>query len=170
MSTHDHRYLHGVWDLYTSIFTPRHNTTCSLGKTNSSYFQRRGPEGQIECFNTRRRQTEIDCFVLMDFVLIPTLGCFYHFCTCQELRSLSLRKLFNVAARKEISTGWFEVTCRKKVLVSCKCGSVSVGGRLYKTTTNVKLHIRENFFCRRLVRKHQLPEQIEEKEERNLFG
>ena len=54
------------------------------------YFQRTRPECEIESFFTTGRQKKIDCFSVDGFcsrcnTVIEAMGCFYHFCPCQEL-------------------------------------------------------------------------------------
>ena len=53
------------------------------------------------------------------------MGCFHHFCHCQEL--LSLKKISNVAVGKENSLNSVEAIYRRKVSLSLKCGNVSGG-------------------------------------------
>ena len=56
-----------------------------------SYFQSTRPECEIESFFTTGRQKKIDCFSVAGFrshcnTVFESMGCFYHFCPCQELR------------------------------------------------------------------------------------
>ena len=83
------------------------------------------------------------------------MGSFYHSCPCQELRP-SLTE-------EDIKRGY-----RKRELDELKRSYIEDKGftvierwehewwRLYKTATNVKLHIRENFHYRRLLTELQL--------------
>ena len=94
------------------------------------------------------------------------MGCFYHFCPCQELRP-SLNE-------EDIKGG-----SRKRELDELRQGYIQEKGftvieewecewwRFYKTTTNVILHIRESFPYRRSLTEPQLLEGIMT---RNLFG
>ena len=81
------------WDLdsETSKFTPRQNKTHSFEYMVMSYFQRIRPECEIESFFTAGRQKKIESFSVDGFcshcmTVFEAMGCFYHFCSCQELR------------------------------------------------------------------------------------
>ena len=81
------------WDIdsETIRFTPRQNKTLSFEIMVMSYFRRTGPDCKIERFYTTGRQNKIDCFSVDGFcshcnTVIEAMGCFYHFCPCQELR------------------------------------------------------------------------------------
>ena len=89
--------LYTRWDLDSeaSRFIPRKNKASSFEKnyllTWKSYFQRTRPERKIERFLTTGRQKKIDCFTVDGFcshsnTVFEAMGCFYHFCLCQELR------------------------------------------------------------------------------------
>ena len=109
--------------------------------------------------------------VLMGFVLIATLcseamGSFYHFCPSQELRSsLTEEDIKRVSRRRELEELRGSYIQEKGFTLNemweCEWW------RLYKNTTNVKLHIPENFHYRRSLRKQQL---IEGRKKGRLFG
>ena len=72
-------------------FTPRQNKTRSFENMFMFHFQRTRPECEIESFFTAGRQKNIDCFSVEGFcshcnTVLEAMGCFYHFCLCQELR------------------------------------------------------------------------------------
>ena len=78
-------------DSESSKFSPRQNKTRSFEKMVKSYFERTRPDRNIESFYTTGRQMKIDCFSVYGFfsrcnTVFETMGCFYHFCSCQELR------------------------------------------------------------------------------------
>ena len=55
------------------------------------YFRRTKPESEIERIFKTGRQKKIDCFSVDGFcshcnTVFEAIGCFYHFCPCQELR------------------------------------------------------------------------------------
>ena len=86
--------LYTRWDIdsKTGRFTPRQNKTLSSENMIMSYFERTRPDCNIESFYTTGRQKKIDCFSVDGFFSSPTtlfeaMGCFNHFCLCQELRS-----------------------------------------------------------------------------------
>ena len=94
------------------------------------------------------------------------MGCFDHFCSCQELRpSLTEQDIKRGSKKRELDE------LRRDYLEKKGFTVIEMWEyewwRLYKTTSNVKLHIRENFPNRRSVTEHQLFEKIKK---RNLFG
>ena len=85
--------LYTRWDLdsETSKFTPRQNKTRSFWNMVMSYFRRTRPECENESFFTTGRQKKVDCFSVDGVcshcnTVFEAMGCFYHFCPCQELR------------------------------------------------------------------------------------
>ena len=93
--------------------------------------------------------------------------CFYNFCPFQKLRpSLTEDGRRKSGSRKrepdELRRGYVQ----KKGFIVLEMWECE-WWRLYKTTTNVKLHIRENFPYRRSLTEHQLLEGIKKG---NLFG
>ena len=73
-----------------------------------SYFQRTIPECEIESFFTTGRQKKIDCFSVDGFfshcnTVFEAMGCFYHFCPCQELRtSLTEKEIQRGSEKREL--------------------------------------------------------------------
>ena len=129
-----------------------------------SYFRRTRPDCKIESFYTTGRQEKIDRFIVDGFrshciTVFEAMGCFYHFCPCQELRP-SLTE-------EDIKRG-----SRRRELDELRRGYIQEKGftviemwefewwRLYKTTTIVKLRIREKFPYRRSLTEQQLLEGI----------
>ena len=56
-----------------------------------SHFQRQRPDCKIESFYTTGTQKKIDCFKVDGFcahcnTVFEAMGCFYHYCSCQEAR------------------------------------------------------------------------------------
>ena len=165
--------LYKRWDIdsETSRFTPRQSKTRSFENIVTPYFQRTRPDCKTESFYTTGRQKKIDRFSVDGFcshcnTVLEAMGCFYLFCPCQELRP-SLTE-------KDIKRG-----SRRRELEELRRGYIQEKGftviemwecewwRLYKTTTNVKLHIRENFPYKRLLSDQQLLEGIKKG---NIFG
>ena len=149
--------LYTRWDLdsESSRFTPRQNKTRSFENMVMSYFQRTRPDCNIESFYTTGRQKKIDCFSVEGLcshcnTVFEAMGCFYHFCPVKSSTHLSLKKRFNVVARRE-SSMFLKCFTVFEMWEYERC-------RLYKTTTNVKLHIRKNFFYRRSLTEQQLLE------------
>ena len=84
--------LYTRWDIdsETSRVTPRQNTTRSFENMVMTYFQRTRLDCKIESFHTTCRQKKIDRFSVDGFFshcnnVFEAMGCFYHFCPCQEL-------------------------------------------------------------------------------------
>ena len=136
-----------------------------------SYFQRTRPDCKIESFYTTGRQKKTDCFSVVGFcshcnTVFEAMGCFYPFCPCQELRpSLTEEDIKRGSRNREIDELRWSYIQEKgfTVIEMWECE----WWRLYKTTTNVKLHIREIFPYRRSLTEHQLLENIRKG---NFFG
>ena len=73
-----------------------------------SYFQRTTPECEIESFFTTGRQKKNDYFGVDGFyshcnTVFEAMGCFYHFCPCQELRpSLTQEDIQRGSKKREL--------------------------------------------------------------------
>ena len=85
-------YMRWNIDSETGRFTPRQNKTRSFEIMVISYFQRTRPDCKIESFYTTGIQEKIDRFSVDGFcshcnTVFEAMGCFYHCCPCQELRS-----------------------------------------------------------------------------------
>ena len=139
----------------TVRFTPRQSKTRSLEKR---------PEGKIENFYTPSRQNKTDRFCVHEFcslcnTVFQAMGCFDHFCPCQEVNpSLTQEDIQRGSEKREIDQ-LRRIYIQKKgftVTEKWKCE----WWRLYKTTTNFELPIRESFRYRRSRTEHQLPEGI----------
>ena len=101
-------YTRWDFDSETSSFTPRQNKTRSFENMVMSYFQRTRPKCEIESFLTTIRQNKIECFSVDWFFLIGTLCLkpWVGFTTSVPVNNcvpLSLKKIFNVVARRECS-------------------------------------------------------------------
>ena len=99
-------YTRWDFDSETSRFTPRLNKTRSFEKMVMSYFQRTRPQCEIESFLTTGRQIKIDCFGVDGIcshcnVVFEAMGCFYHFCPCQELRPSLTEELIQRGSKKK---------------------------------------------------------------------
>ena len=137
------------FDSETSRFILRQNKTRSFENMVLSYFQRTRQEYKIESFFTTGRQKKIDCFSVDGFCshcnsVFEALGCFYHFCTCQELRPSLTEEDIQRGSKKR------ELDALRRHYIQEKCFKViemweSEWWRLYKTTNTVKQHIREHF-------------------------
>ena len=121
----------------TSRLTPRQNKTRSFENMVVPYFQRTRTDCKIECFY-------VDGFCSHCNTVFKAMGCFYHFCPCQELRPSLTGEDINRGSKKreldELRRGYIqEESFTVTEMWECEWW------RLYKTTINVKLHIREKF-------------------------
>ena len=165
--------LYTRWDIAseTSRFTPRQNKTHSFANMVMSYCQRTRPDCKVESFYTTGRQKKSNRFSFDGFcshcnTVSEAMGCFHHFFTCQELRpSLTAEDIKRDSRKRELDELRRDYIQEKgfTVIEIWECAR----WRLYKTTTNVKLHIRENFPYRRSLTEHQL---LEGTKKGNLFG
>ena len=165
--------LYTRWDLdsETSRFIPRQNETRSYENMVMSYFQRTRPECKTEIFFITGRQKKIDCFSVDGFcslcnTVFEAMGCFYHFCPCQELcPSLTEEDIQRGSKKRELNALRRHYIQEKgfKVIEMWECE----WWRLYKTTKTVKQHIREHFPYRRSLAAEQLLEEIKKGK---LFG
>ena len=165
--------LYTRWDIVseTGRFTPGQNNTRSFENMVMCHFQCTRPDCKIESFYTTGRQKKIDRFSVDGFcshcnTVFEAMGCFYHFCSFQELRpSLNEEDIKRGSRRREHDE--LRRSCiQEKGFTGTEMWE-SEWWRLYKTTTNAKLHIRENFTYRRSLTEQQL---VEGKKKESLFG
>ena len=88
-------YTRWEFDTESNRFKPQQNKSRNFENMVMSYFQRQRPECKIESFYTTGTQRKIDCFKVDGFcahcnTVFEAMGCFYHYCPCQEARRLSL--------------------------------------------------------------------------------
>ena len=132
------------------------------------YFQQTRPDCRIV---TTGRKKKIDRFSVDGFcshcnTVFEAMGCFYHFCPCQALPpTLTGEDVKRGSRRRELDELRRSYIQEKNftVIEMSECE----WWRLYKTTANVKLHIRENFPYRRSLTEQQLLEGIKKG---SLFG
>ena len=89
------------------------------------------------------------------------MGCFYHFCLCQELRPSLTEEDFQHGSKKRGLNALRRHFIQKKgykVIEMWECE----WWRLYKTSNTVKQHIRERLPYRRSLAAEQLLEEIKE--------
>ena len=109
-----------------------------------SNFQRQRPDCKIESFYTTGTQKKIDCFKVDGFcahckTVFEALGCFYHYCSCQEARSSLIEEDMERGNKKREMD-----QMRKQYIKEKGYNVVEMWERewwnLYKTTTCVKKH------------------------------
>ena len=154
--------LYTRWDIDSENgrFTPRQNKTRRFEKVVKFCFRRTRRDCDIESFYTTCRQKKVDHFSVDGFcslrnTVFEAMGCFCHFCPCRELRSsLTEEDIKRGSRRRELDELRRSYIQEKgfTVIEMWKCE----WWRLYKTSTNVKLHIREKFPYRRSLTEQQL--------------
>ena len=117
------------------------------------------------------RQKKIDRFSVDGFcslckTVFEAMGCFYHFFPGQELRPSVMKEGIKRGSKKKEFDELRRSYIQKKVFTVNEMWECD-WRRLYKTSTNVKLHNRGNFFFRQSLTEHQLLEGIKEGK---LFG
>ena len=100
--------LYTRWDLdaESGRFRPRQIKTRSFENMVMSYYQRIRPDCIIISFFTTGTQKKIDCFSVDGFcehcnTVFEAMGCYYHYCPCQEARLLLQRKIFRGERKRE---------------------------------------------------------------------
>ena len=135
------------------------------------YFQRTRPECKIENVFTTGRQQKIDCFSVDAFcslcnIVFEAMGCFYHFCPCQELRPSLTEEDIQRGSKKRALDSLRRHYIQKegfKVIQMWVCGC----WKLYERTNTVKQHIREHFPYKRSLAAEQI---LEEMKKGKFFG
>ena len=81
------------WEFDTEMqkFWARHNRTRNFKSMVTSFYQESRPECIIESFFTSGKQKKIDSFNVDGYcdhcrTEFEAMGCYYHFCSCQEAR------------------------------------------------------------------------------------
>ena len=157
-------YTRWDFDSETSRFIPRQNKTRSFQKMVMSYFQRTRPECKIESFFTTGRQKKIDCFSVDGFcshcnTVFEAMGCFYHFCPCQELRPSLTEEEIQLGSKKRVLDALRRHYIQEKDFKLIEMWDCE-WWRLYKVTNTVEQHIREHFPYWRSLAAEQLLEEI----------
>ena len=79
------------YDTDSNRFATQQNKSRNFENMVMLYFQRQRPDCKIERFYTTGTQKKIDCFQVDSFcahckTVFEAMGCFYHYCPCQEAR------------------------------------------------------------------------------------
>ena len=157
-------YTRWDFDSETIRFILRQKKTRSFENMVMFFFQQTRPECKIESFCTTGRQKRIDCFSVDGFcshciTVFDAIGCFYHYCPCQELRSSLVEEDIQRGSKKrELDALGRHYKQEKgfKLIEIWECE----WWRLYKTNNTVKQHIRELFPYRHSPAAEQLLEEI----------
>ena len=146
-------YTRWEYDSETKRFTACQNKSCSFENMVLSYFQQSRPECKIESNLTTGRQKKIDCFSVDGIcyhcnTVFEAMGCYYHYCPCQEARpSLTDTNIERGVKKRQQDEMRRDYIQQKgyQIVEMWECEWWS----LYKTDASVKSHLRENFPYRR---------------------
>ena len=129
-----------------------------------SYFQRQRPDCKNECFYTTATQKKIDCFKVDGLcahcnTVFEAMGCFYHYCPCQEARPpLAEENIEHGNKKREMDH------MRKQYITEKGYNVVEMWEcewwNLYKTTTCVEERLKGSFSYKRPLREESMLEQI----------
>ena len=129
-----------------------------------SHFQRSRPDCQIESNVTAGRQKKIDCFILDGLcyhwnTVFEAMGCYYHYCPCQEARSFLTDSDIERGVKKRQQDEMRRDSIQQKSyqiveMWERECWS------LYQTDASVKSHLRENFPYKRPLSEEGLMQEI----------
>ena len=157
-------YTRWEFDTESNRYKPQQNKFRIFENMVMSYVQRQRPDCKIEGFYTTGTQKKIDCFKVDGFcaqceTVFEAMGCFYHYCPCQEARlSLTEEDIERGNKRREMDQ------MRKQYIKEKGYNIVEMWEcewwNLYKTTTCVQEHLRESFPYKRPLKEEDLLEQI----------
>ena len=143
--------LYTRWEFNFDIqkFKTRHNRSRNFENMVMSYYQENRPKCRIESFHTSENQKKIDCFNVDGYcnhfkTVFEAMGCYYHFCSCQETRpSLSDEDIERGNKRREMVDLRREYIREKgyKVEEMWECE----WWQIFKTSEKIKNQIRSKF-------------------------
>ena len=164
-------YTPWEYDFETERFTARQNKSRSFENMVLSYFPQSRPECKNESNVTTGRQKKIDCFSVDGIcnhcnTVFEAMGCYYHYCPCQEARPLltdtDIERGVKKRQQDEMRRDYIQQEGYQIVeMWECEWWS------LYKTDASVKSHLRENFPYRRPLSEEGLLQGINDG---RLFG
>ena len=125
-------YTPWEYDSETKRFTARQNKSPSFENMVLSYFQDSRPECKIESNVTTGRQKKNDCFSVDGTfyhcnTVFEAMGCYFHYCPCQEARSSLTDNEIMRGMKKENKTKCAKNIFYRRDTNLLKCGSV-IGG------------------------------------------
>ena len=153
-------------DTESNRFKPQQNKSRNSENMVMCYLQRQKPDCKIESFYTTETQKKMDCFKVDGFcahckMVFETMGCFYHYCPCQEeearpsLTEEDIKRGHKKRERDQMRKQYIKEKGYNVVeMWECEWWN------LYKTTTCVKEHLRESFPYKRPLRQETLLDQI----------
>ena len=165
--------LYTRWEFDTDMqkFKARHNRTRNFENMVMSFYQESRPECKIESFFTSGKQKKIDCFNVDGYcdhckTVFEAMGCYYHFCSCQETRpSLTEQDIERGNKKREMDDMRREYIKEKgyKVEEMWECD----WWESFKTDEKIKNHVRTHFPYKRLLSTDSLLAKIKDG---SLFG
>ena len=165
--------LYTRWEFDTDMqkFKARHNRTRNFENMVMSFYQESRPECKIESFFTSGKQKKIDCFNVDGYcdhykTVFEAMGCYYHFCSCQETRpSLTEQDIERANKKREMDEMRREYIKEKgyKVEEMWECD----WWESFKTDEKIKNHVRTPFPYKRPLSTYSLLAKIKDG---SLFG
>ena len=94
------------YDTESNTSKPQQNESRNFENMVMSYFQRQRLDCKNESFYTTGTQKKVDFFKADGFcaycnAVFEAIGCFYHYCPCQEARLSLTQKISNAATKRE---------------------------------------------------------------------
>ena len=142
-------YTRWEYDSETKRLTARQNKSCSFENMVLSHFHRSRPDCKIESNVTTDRQKKIDCFSVDGIcyhcnTVFEAMGCYYHYCPCQEARpsltDTDIEKGVEKRQQDEMRMHYIQQN-RYQIVEMRKC---EWWCSLCKSDEAVKSHLREN--------------------------
>ena len=157
-------YTRWEYDTESNRFKPQQNKPRNFENMVFSFFQRQRHDCKIEIFYTTGTQKKIDFFNADDFcafckTVFEAMGCFCHYCPCQEARLFLTEEDFERGNKKRENGPDEKAGHQRKgynVVEMWECE----WWNLYRTTTCVKEHLKESFPYKRPLREARLLDQI----------
>ena len=127
-------YTRSRWenDTESDRFKPQQNKSRNFVNMVMSYLRRQRPDCKIESLYTTGTQKKIDCFKVDGFcahckTVFEAMGCFYHYCPCQEARfSLTEEDIERGIKKREVDQMKKQYIKEKDIML-LKYGNVSGG-------------------------------------------
>ena len=157
-------YTRWEYDSETKRFTARQNKSRSFENIVLSYFQQSRPDCKIESIITTGGKKKIDCFSVDGIcyhcnTVFEAMGCYYHYCPCQEARpsltDTDIERVMKKRQQDEMRRDYIQQTGYQIVEIwECEWWS------LYKTEASLKSHLRKNFPYKRPLNDEQFSQGI----------
>ena len=154
------------WELDSECgkFEPRQNKTRSFENMVMSYFQRVRAQCKVGSFYMTGTLKEIDAYAVDGFcgncnTVFEAMGCYYHFCPCQESRpSLTEGEIQRGIKKRELDELRKQYVQEKgyNVMEMCECDR----WKLLKSENIVKKDLRESFPYKMRLREERFLENI----------